>query len=717
MRSRCPRNAGAAISAPSHGPFRLLVPVAISLLLPGARAARGRTSPSTLSAAFAPIAPVRRGGALASLGRRSLTAATFLARSAAAQGAHFVPAQRTCSPRLRGGGAQMSAAAGINGASLDELAQNADHSWLEQLNMDPETDTYAPNKESRQVRSGHYVKVLPTPLPKPKYIIHSKAMAETLGISEADVQSERFIRFFSGDQAQVPGLQSWATPYALSIMGSRHVNNCPFGNGNGYGDGRAQSVGEVVVDGQRWEMQLKGGGKTPFCRGADGRAVLRSSIREFLASEAMWALGVSTTRALSLILSEGETTRRPWYSGRNDAENIDENDPRLARFPAEQRRMLVAQLKAMGGRDPDVMIEEPCAITTRVSPSFLRIGHVDLFSRRVTGASADEATKARSREELEKIVAHAIFREYPDVAPGEPTAVRTKAMLVAVGERLAQLVAGWLRVGFCQGNFNADNCLVGGRTMDYGPFGWMDQYDPLFAKWTGSGEHFAFINQPNAALANFQTLAMSCAPLLENGEEDYVEVVMLAKQAILEAVQDTWRRKMGFAYPASASVADALWKELEPLLRASQADWVTFWRQLSSVAALPSDDEEKAILAPLDAWSDNPGAHSAWYRPLSPELRGDWVKWLRKWRAALHDEGERDAAGERMLKENPKFVPREWMLVEAYEAAAKGDLTVLHQLHDLFKDPYGEATADLSAKYYRTAPKVALSKGGTAFMS
>jgi uncharacterized protein YdiU (UPF0061 family) len=107
-------------------------------------------------------------------------------------------------------------------------------------------------------------------------------------------------------------------------------------------------------------------------------------------------------------------------------------------------------------------------------------------------------------------------------------------MLVAVGERLAQLVAGWLRVGFCQGNFNADNCLVGGRTMDYGPFGWMDQYDPLFAKWTGSGEHFAFINQPNAALANFQTLAMSCAPLLENGEEDYVEVVMLAKQAILE---------------------------------------------------------------------------------------------------------------------------------------------------------------------------------------
>ena len=327
---------------------RLLVPVAICATVPG----------SSVAASFAAFLPSPvRGGVLT---RRTLPVA-FLARSAAAPGAHYLQGQGTVTggPRLRGGAgacsALMSAAAGVD--SLEQLAKNADHSWLQQLNKDPETDRHAPNKESRQVRSGHYVRVLPTPLPKPKYIIHSKAMAETLGISEADVQSERFIRFFSGDQSQIPGLESWATPYALSIMGSRHVNNCPFGNGNGYGDGRAQSVGEVVVKGQRWEMQLKGGGKTPFCRGADGRAVLRSSIREFVASEAMYALGVSTTRALSLILSEGETTRRPWYSGRNDAENIDENDPRLAKFPLEQRRMLVAQLKAMGGREPDVMIE------------------------------------------------------------------------------------------------------------------------------------------------------------------------------------------------------------------------------------------------------------------------------------------------------------------------------------------------------------------------
>jgi len=437
-----------------------------------------------------------------------------------------------------------------------------------------------------------------------------------------------------------------------------------------------------------------------------------------VASEAMFALGVSTTRALSLILSEGETTRRPWYSGRNDADNIDENDPRLAQFPPEQRRMLIAQLKSMGGKDPDIMIEEKCAITTRVSPSFLRIGHVDLFARRASGLGADSSADATlRRQELEKIVEHALFREYPDVLPGAPLPERTRGMLSAFGQRLAALVAGWLRVGFCQGNFNADNCLVGGRTMDYGPFGFMDQYDPLFAKWTGSGEHFAFINQPNAALANFQTLAISCAPLLAKGDAEVRDAVLEAKDAILDAVQETWRRKMGFQYPASAGRADKLWKEMEPLMRQSQADWITFWRQLAHVAALPEGASEEELLAPLDAWSDNAGAHSAWYSPLAPAMREEWVKWIRGWRAALEAEGDRAGASARMLKENPKFVPREWMLVEAYDAANKGDFAPVKLLHELLLDPYAESTPELSAKYYRTAPKAALSKGGTAFMS
>ena len=151
--------------------------------------------------------------------------------------------------------------------------------------------------------------------------------------------TQTFARFFGGDAAAVNGMESWATPYALAIMGQRQSSNCPFGTGNGYGDGRAVSVGEIVNEktGTRWEMQLKGGGTTPFCRGGDGRAVLRSSIREFLASEAMHALGVSTTRALSLVVSDGgDTVRRPWYNPKSDKKG-----GTFGRFPVWSQRVPV----------------------------------------------------------------------------------------------------------------------------------------------------------------------------------------------------------------------------------------------------------------------------------------------------------------------------------------------------------------------------------------
>jgi uncharacterized protein YdiU (UPF0061 family) len=188
--------------------------------------------------------------------------------------------------------------------SLDEFGARANHSWLENLDPDPETEKYAPNKTSRQVKSGHYVLVTPTKLKQPKLVVVSESMAGEFGISAEECQTERFARFFSGDMEAIENFRSWCTPYALSIYGQEMTQQCPFKNGNGYGDGRAISIGEVVLEnGKRWEMQIKGAGTTPFCRGADGRAVLRSSVREFLASEAMHQLGVSTTRALSLVVS------------------------------------------------------------------------------------------------------------------------------------------------------------------------------------------------------------------------------------------------------------------------------------------------------------------------------------------------------------------------------------------------------------------------------
>lgn len=154
------------------------------------------------------------------------------------------------------------------------MARQTDQSWLQQLSPDPETEIHAPNKSPRQVTSGHYVEVLPSPLPDPELVVYSAEVAEMLEISPEEIETDAFKAFFSGDQTQVPELKSWCTPYALAIMGQRMVSNCPFGNGNGYGDGRAISVGELMTHGQRYELQLKGAGRTPFCRGRTGRTPL-----------------------------------------------------------------------------------------------------------------------------------------------------------------------------------------------------------------------------------------------------------------------------------------------------------------------------------------------------------------------------------------------------------------------------------------------------------
>merc|ERR1719160_161085 len=142
--------------------------------------------------------------------------------------------------------------------------------------------------------------------------------------------------------------------------------------------------------------------------------------------------------------------------------------------------------------EPDVMIREMCAITCRVAPSFTRMGHLDLFARRASRPDAGQ----REREEHEMICRHAFGREYPDILPNAPLPERALAVFDAASQRIAIMVSKWLQVGFCQGNFNCDNCLIAGRTMDYGPFGFIDKYDPMFAKWVGSGDHFAFMNQP-----------------------------------------------------------------------------------------------------------------------------------------------------------------------------------------------------------------------------
>ena len=393
----------------------------------------------------------------------------------------------------------------------DSLQQRIVNTWVQQL--DPETDdnyqksllesrvslTNNKNQTKRQVYNGHYVIVEPTPLPNPRLVLYSTDVAEQLlgftleQIHESNDNStpnNDFIRFVAGHSIDGPASipPGWATPYALSIMGTRYTNNCPYGTGNAYGDGRAISIAEISTQHSEndkddittpttapssYELQLKGGGTTPFHRGADGRAVLRSSIREFLASEAMHYLGVPTTRALSLVVSTTATIQRPWYKDQIDTTNTFNtndssrsqqsrvptiDDPRLAQYTIEQRKQIINQIRRQNKEDPDILITEPCAITCRVSPSFVRIGHLDLFARRAVKASLSTTaynTDSLAWKELEKMIWHACYREYradaytPNIEQNDIAAAAT-VFLEQSAHRLANMVSQWIRVGFAQ---------------------------------------------------------------------------------------------------------------------------------------------------------------------------------------------------------------------------------------------------------------------------
>lgn len=587
--------------------------------------------------------------------------------------------------------------------TLAEFAARADLSWIRELRQDPEAEKHAPNQSSREVKSGHYVKVRPTALPRPKLVIFSPEMAQELGLSEEACKSDTFAKFFTGDMDAIPGFDSWATPYALAIMGTPQYQNCPFKNGNGYGDGRAVSVGEVIApSGQRWELQLKGGGRTPFCRGADGRAVLRSSVREFLASEAMHHLGISTTRALSLVMSEQATIERPWYSGKQD--DVD-NDPRLANAPAEMRQMLMMMLSQRSG-EPDTMVTESCAITCRVAPSFTRIGHLDLHARR----AAKSSCTAAQREDYESMLKHAFNREYADVKPNAPLGERAIAVFDAAVERISAMVVGWVRVGFCQGNFNCDNCLIAGRTMDYGPFGFIDKYDPGFAKWVGSGDHFAFMAQPGAGLANLGTLATALTPALLDSDKPKLKESLRKAETVMQTTVDNMRcSKIGL--PEGSAAGPKLFATLETLMRKSDVDYTIIFRQM---ALMPRAHGTSSAAASVDDLMDL--LLPAFYQKPCAALQENWADWARTWLAQLASEGALEGVTEKMQAANPKYILREYMLVQAYEAAKKQDFSIVHELFDLIRKPY-EEQPEMEAKYYKLAPDAALKAPGTSVMT
>ena len=385
--------------------------------------------------------------------------------------------------------------------------------------------------------SDFYTELRPTPLPSPHWVGTSHSVARLLGLPEGWHQSEEALQALTGNQ-----VLAGSTPLASVYSGHQ------FGVWAGQlGDGRAILLGELAGG---HEIQLKGAGRTPYSRMGDGRAVLRSSIREFLCSEAMHGLGIPTSRALCITGSPGLVRREEL---------------------------------------------ETAAVVTRVAPSFVRFGHFEHF------AANDQ------EEQLRTLADYVIDRYYPECRSPEATSPwggnPYAALLHSVSERTAQLMAQWQAVGFCHGVMNTDNMSILGLTLDYGPFQFLDAFVPgHICNHSDHHGRYAYNRQPNIAYWNLFCLAQALLPLIED-QDTALAALESYKTVFPDAFMAQMHKKLGLTQAQDSS--EALVEPLLQLLAQNAVDYTIFWRRLSHAVAEGQFEPVRDLFADraaFDAW-------------------------------------------------------------------------------------------------------------------
>ncbi len=531
-----------------------------------------------------------------------------------------------------------------------------DNSFTRELPADPQRENVP-----RQVTQALYSPVTPVAFAEPQLLIYSEQMAQTLGLSAEEMTSPAFVAAFSGQQP-LPGMVTYATRYG----------GHQFGHWAGQlGDGRAINLGQVRVGEQSWHLQLKGAGPTPYSRRGDGFAVLRSSVREFLCSEAMHHLGVPTTRALSLMLTGEKVWRDMFYNG-----------------------------------NPQ---QEPGAVVCRVSPSFTRFGHFEML------AISEET------EQLVQLLEYTLRHEdtawlrEQGVDPAQPEPLG-KALygqwFQAVCERTATLILHWMRVGFVHGVMNTDNMSVLGLTIDYGPYGWLEDFDPLWTPNTtdAQGRRYAYGKQPPIAQWNLMKFAQSLWDVvdeadLQAGLNTYARVYETGWQAMMAA-------KLGFSdaeLQAHGKALDGLFDELLALLQRTETDMTLFFRGL---AAVPLNHAQAAEIA-----SEVPEALlPAYYQAPSAADSEALRQWLLRYQGVLQQAGVLDPQRqERMNRVNPKYVLRNYLAQEAIDLAEQGDYSRLHALLKVLQNPYDEQPEQ--EQFAQKRPEWARHRAGCSMLS
>jgi uncharacterized protein YdiU (UPF0061 family) len=501
--------------------------------------------------------------------------------------------------------------------TLEELA--FDDRFTRALPADPES-----GPRRRQVAGAVYSRVQPTPVLRPELVACAREVAELLGLDPAECGRPEFAEVFTGNRL-LPGMDPHATCYG----------GHQFGNwAHQLGDGRAINLGEVrAPGGELLMLQLKGAGQTPYSRTADGLAVLRSSVREFLCSEAMHHLGVPTTRALCLTRTGEQVVRDMLYDG----------NPR----------------------------PEPGAVVCRVAPSFLRFGHFEILAAR------------RDETLLRQLLDFAIEHHFPDIHAAHRVGGQEAylAWFEEVCERTARLMAEWMRVGFVHGVMNTDNMSILGLTIDYGPYGWLEDYDPDWTPNTtdAEGRRYRYGNQPAVAHWNLLQLANAIYPAI--GAAPPLEGIL---NGFPERYRIHWERMMAaklglrkFERDSDVPLADGL----QRVLTSAETDMTIFFRALSGIG--PDTAPEAALSTLADCW----------YRPeqLTPVVREEILGWLARYQARLAADARPAAErGAAMHAANPKYVLRNYMAQLAIDAAEQGDYGLIHELLDLLRRPHDE---------------------------
>ena len=499
-----------------------------------------------------------------------------------------------------------------------------DLNWLNRFVTETPGDNEVGGKP-RQVPNACWSRVHPTMVPEASLRLWSSEMAQELGLEGGDAD------ILGGNRVAV-GMD----PYAQRYGGHQ------FGNwANQLGDGRAITLGELDTGNEILELQLKGPGITPYSRFADGKAVLRSSIREFLCSEAMHHLGIPTTRALSLVTTGEDVVRDVLYNGN----------------PAP----------------------EPGAIVCRIAPSFLRFGSFQIHS--MNG----------DKETLRTLVQYTIKHHFPEHScAGDDGLIQ---WLTEVGQKTAKMISEWMRVGFVHGVMNTDNMSIHGLTIDYGPYGWIEDFNPNWTPNTTDARtgRYRFGQQAQIGAWNFARLLESISPLMQEPERLYE--CLEAYYASYEEVNNAmWSDKLGLRHFKEGD--DQLIKELTANLQMVETDMTIFFRLLSTL-------KEPNIEHLRYAFYDEESIP-----------RQEWNEWLEKWWRRVDSQPDQTT----MLTSNPKYVLRNWMAQLAIDAAEKDDYSVAQQLYELLKNPYSEQP-EHEKEWFQKRPEWARHRVGCSMLS